>query len=677
MLQRCLPGIVGVFVALGCYWMGAPPKLDPEKANEVAAQFAFVSEPLPEISGEELRKIRKFHPTVDHMAGWLSFVGAGVSIGDLDGNGLSDDLVYVDSRTDEVTVAPAPTTSARFEPFLLKPQSLPYVDKWTAPMGSVIGDYNEDGWQDILVYFWARSPVIYLRTPPQGEQDTPLSRIAFQETDLVTPHQNWHTNAVTTADIDGDGHIDLLVGNYNPDGSRMLEFDGGDIERETLMASFGRATNGGVTRIFLSNGKASSSSQALFRETPDVLTPEVAGGWVFGAGAADLNGDLLPEIYLVHDWGPDRLLVNRSEPGNVKLDVVTGKRSITTPRSLAVGMDTFNGMGVDFVDLNRDGFMDFAVSNITCDYAFHQSTLVFEHTTETEKFDQGIAPFECKSESYGLSRGGWAWDVKFADFNNSGRVQMMQATGFMPGEIDRWPELQEFALSNEELARFPEVYPKLDETAGAAALEHNPFFVYVDDRYFDIAPYMSDRIGDITNGRGFAIADVDWDGQLDFARANNWGQSRFFRNESPNVGVFVGLNLRMVLSDEIPEALRSMMTDTNTIEGEGYTLVISTKPPTTDIPSRPAVGAVVKLTVGQGEEQVVRAAQVDGGNGHSGQRAPELHFGLGEVPSGTDIQAEIAWRDRTGAKQQAKIAPIAAQWHTVYLITRNEKNENQ
>jgi hypothetical protein len=52
---------------------------------------------------------------------------------------------------------------------------------------------------------------------------------------------------------------------------------------------------------------------------------------VFAAGAADLDNDLLPELYFANDFGPDRLLHNRSTPGHPEFVVAEGERKVTTP----------------------------------------------------------------------------------------------------------------------------------------------------------------------------------------------------------------------------------------------------------------------------------------------------------------------------------------------------------
>jgi len=59
-------------------------------------------------------------------------------------------------------------------------------------------------------------------------------------------------------------------------------------------------------------------------------------------------------------------------------------------------------------------------------------------------------------------------------------------------------------------------------------------------------------------------------------------------------------------------------------------------------------------------------AQVDGGNGHSGVRSSELHFGLGELGEGAQVPVELRWRDRLGARHRAELA-LSPGWHSVAL----------
>ena len=52
----------------------------------------------------------------------------------------------------------------------------------------------------------------------------------------------------------------------------------------------------------------------------------------------------------------------------------------------------------------------------------------------------------------------------------------------MPGTINRWPEFHEVGLANEELAKYGAVYPHLVEGDAVSNEEHNPLFVWFQDR---------------------------------------------------------------------------------------------------------------------------------------------------------------------------------------------------
>ena len=57
--------------------------------------------------------------------------------------------------------------------------------------------------------------------------------------------------------------------------------------------------------------------------------------------------------------------------------------------------------------------------------------------------------------------------------------------------------------------------------------------------------------------------------------------------------------------------------------------------------------------------------QVDGGNGHSGKRSPDLHFGLGRAGAGP-FRVELRWRDPGGNVQEHTLS-LPPGWHTVLL----------
>src|SRR6185295_16384164 len=95
-------------------------------------------------------------------------------------------------------------------PFVLPFDALPYDPETMAPTGCMAGDWNEDGREDLLVYFWGRTPVVFLRR----EAARAPSPGAYRAVELAARPALWNTVAATQADLDGDGHLDLIFGNY-------------------------------------------------------------------------------------------------------------------------------------------------------------------------------------------------------------------------------------------------------------------------------------------------------------------------------------------------------------------------------------------------------------------------------------------------------------------------------
>ncbi|MEO5929606.1 MAG: CRTAC1 family protein [Candidatus Kapaibacterium sp.] len=639
-VQRTGRRFAALAAVAGIYFVAQQPTIPPSEMTALANQFHFTSYPLPEVPGSIHKMVRAVHPSLNHMRSWISSVGAGVALNDIDGDGLANDLCYVDPRTDNVTVAPVPGTPARYQPFLLNPAPLPYDPSTMAPMGALPGDFNEDGLTDIMVYYWGRSPVLFLRNDDQsGAIPTAAS---YTPSELVTTNERWFTNCATTADLDGDGHQDIIIGNYFPDGAAILDAKGAGIQ--TMQHSMSRAFNGGTKHILLWAGVTRNANPSVrYNDAGSVLSTDVAHGWTLALGAADLDGDMLPEIYFSNDFGPDHLLHNSSTPGHLKFEILEGERGLTTPRSRVMGRDSFKGMGCDFADVNGDGLLDIFVSNIAGEYSLEESHFLWINTGDQSKIRSGIAPFVDRGEEMGLSRSSWGWDTRFGDFNNDGVPEALQATGFVKGTKNRWPELHELATSNDQLLSDPRCWLELKPGDDLSGDQINPFYAYHSSgRYYNVAAAIGLNRRSVS--RGIATADVDGDGRLDFAVANQWDTSFFYHNDAPAVGAFLGLHLVLPIS-----------------ETEGF----GTYPghPNGAVRGRRAIGAQALIHMPDGRKLV---AQVDGGNGHSGKRSPDLHFGLGNLPAGTPVVADITWRDGNGQlhKQSLNLLPG---WHTVML----------
>ncbi len=646
-LRRNLPR-AAILLALGLLYVAARlPAIPQSERDDLARRFAFSPAELPEIPGPPIRTVRPVQPSLSHIAAWISAVGAGVALADIDGDGLPNDACYVDTRTNQVIVSPVPDsgppedrTRQRYAPFALDFRAFKY-DETMAPMGCLPGNFAEGAATDLLVYFWGRTPVAFLHKPGTG----PLGAASFVAQDLVPGGARWHSNAAAMADVDGDGHPDLIIGNYFPDDSRLLDVHADGTER--MQHSMSRAFNGGGPRLLLWSGATQGATPSVsYRDASDAFPANIRGGWTLAVGAADLDGDLLPELYFANDFGPDRLLHNRSTPGHPALALVTGDRDFWTPKSKTLGYDSYKGMGVEFADLLGRGLLDIFVSNLTTEHALEESNFAFINTGKRGQLAASVAPFKDQSEALGLSRGGWAWDVKLADFDNAGALEMVQATGFVHGRVNRWPELQELALSNDQALHAPMAWMRIGPDDDLSGSQRNPFFVRsASGVYYNIAPELGLEPADKqAPSRGIAIADAYGDGKLDFAVANQWGPTLFYRNQSPTRNRSVELHLRLPIDPQ----------------GRFQTWPGS---PRGGQASRPAIGAQAELTLPDGRRRI---AQVDGGNGHSGKRSPDLHFGLGDVPADTPLQIALSWRDTRGIARHARVT-LAPGIHTILL----------
>ncbi|NYH50601.1 hypothetical protein HNR06_000190 [Nocardiopsis arvandica] len=599
------------------------PSLSGPEKDELAESFAFEVLPLNS-APDGARTERETAPGLTHFAGWISAVGASGALLDLRGLGRSTDVCLVDPRDDSVTLRHAPGSGADGYPVVaLVPEGLPY-DRTMAPMGCVPADVDEDGDLDIIVYYWGRSPVLFMNTA--GPEATPAAE-NFTAHEMVEPMQVWNTTALNFADLDGSGSLDVFVGNYFPDGARVLDPDARTDTRMEMQQSMGLASNAGHNRVLLTAPTGHKDTPPAFTDVSAALPEQVATAWTLAIGFQDLTGNGVPDVYLANDFGNDSMLVNHSAPGDLSLELVKGERNMATPKSQVMGNGSFKGMGVAFTYEDGADLPRILVSNITTPYALHESNFAFVPIGEGSELLDGTVPYTESSEELGIARSGWAWDIRAGDFNNDGTDEILQATGFLQGEHNRWPELQEIAMGNDQMLKYPWAWPGFSEGDDLSGHETNPFWVLADDgRYADLAGVLGIAEYDVT--RSFAFGDVNGDGLLDVVVANQWQDSRIMLNRVP---------------DAPPAAVLRLVRPG--AAGDGALV--------------PAIGASVRAG---GSGQPEQRHQLYPANGHVGVCDPIVHLAAPHGP----LRTTVSWRDADGGQHTADLT-VEPGTHTILL----------
>ncbi|HEY2577503.1 MAG TPA: CRTAC1 family protein [Streptosporangiaceae bacterium] len=634
-LRRLVPAIAAIGLLVGLFFNAALPVSAAGNPSKIASAYKFRSMPIAMPPGyHPTQTIRKVNPAYQHLVSWISSVGASIAMTDVIGHGRSDGMCIVDTRTDDVVVTYTPTAPAadRFTPFVLNAAPLP-MNSTMAPMGCVPGDYNGDGRMDLLVYYWGRTPILFLARStaahPSASAYRPVELMPEYSVNREYNGPDWNTNAVSVSDFEGNGHPDLFVGNYFPD-SAVLNPHG--INNVQMPSSLSDAQNGGGDYIFRWLGGTSGPNPTVRYElVPGAIPYTDSTGWTLGAGTADLTGDGLPELYIANDFGPGHLLYNESTPGHIKFAVAVGQRGAITPKSFVLGRGSFKGMGIDFGDLSNNGKFDMMISDITTPWGLEESNLVFMNQASSgqqmqQELAHGVAPFNQDAEQMGLAWTGWTWDVKFGDFLNSGNLDIVQTDGFIKGTIDRWNWLQEMAMTNDDLLSNPANWPLVEPGNDIAGHQCLAFYAHAnasDSSYVNVSKKLG--LCDPIPTRGVATADTRGDGRLDFAVARQWGPPAFYANQAPAVGHYLGLNLyRPAASGGTP--------------GQGLAGL-----------GDPAYGTTVQIDT-PGHTQI---SQLDGGSGSAGKRSFEVSFGLGSYNG--PVRVHLHWADASGLQHQQTV----------------------
>ena len=349
-------------------------------------------------------------------------------------------------------------------------------------MGVAVGDFDNDGNEDLYVTGFGGNHLY--RNNGNG---------TFSDVTAAsgTAGSGWSTSAAWV-DLDNDGLLDLVV-------LRYVAWNFDDLycgEHEEGHRSYCHPDHfAAVSPLVFHNdghGRFSEVAQKMGLDKP---------GKGLGIAIADYDRDGHLDIAIANDSMPEFLYRNK---GNGTFEE-TGLLA-----SMAVDADghTYAGMGIDFADYNNDGLPDLFIDDLA-----NQGYALY--------LNNGDGSFTYASQAAGMGRISLThsgWGVRFFDYDNDGRKDLLVAQGHDSDNIQlTFPQL-----------RYRE--PLLLTRNNGKGFE-------------DVSAESGKVFLQPLAARGLAIGDLDNDGRVDAVVTTNDGPAVVLRNESPAANHWLMLNL--------------------------------------------------------------------------------------------------------------------------------------
>ncbi|HEV8497894.1 MAG TPA: CRTAC1 family protein [Gemmatimonadaceae bacterium] len=444
-----------------------------------------------------------FDPKIANIEPHVAALGASVSVADFDGDGWPD-LYFTNSRFGEPNALYHNRGDGTFE----EVAGSAGVADLNRPgegvsMGSVWGDFDNDGREDLLVY---RYGYLSLFKNVDGRH--------FRDVTQAAGLNRWmNSNGAIWIDYDRDGLLDLYVTGYFRNDIDLWHL----ATTRIMHNSFEFATNGGKNLMFhnLGHGK--------FEDVTDKLGLG-STRWTLAAAAADLNEDGWPDIYLANDYGPEELYLNDH-----------GKRFTLSTAGLE--SESKSGMSVALGDVYNRGHLDAFVTNISeRGYLFQNNNLRLNEMTQR--------PGRFRSMADGVvADAGWAWGAQFGDLNNDGTNELFVANGFISGDSTKnyWYSMSKIAGANARLFEDAATWPAFGNSS-LSGYERSRVYLNRGLRgWVDVAGAVG--VSDRYDGRAVVLADLSNHGALDVIVANQNQPAVLYRNRPDSANHWITFSL--------------------------------------------------------------------------------------------------------------------------------------
>jgi hypothetical protein len=476
----------------------------------------------------------------------------------------------------------------------------------------MIADFDTDGGADFLCL---KLDGLFLLTGDEKGSFAGPGRLVW-----TAPPELRLPMALTCGDIDGDGDLDLFLGQYKQpyeSGSMPTPYhDANDGSPCYLLLNDGKG-------VFVDVTKGSGLEPKRHRRT-------------YSASLVDLDREGKPDLVVISDFAGVDLYRNLG--GGRFEDVTAG---------WLVEREAF-GMAHALADFNEDGWLDLLVIGMhspTVDRLEHlglwrpDSRLLREMRPRMAHGNRLLLAqpdgFRQSRSNPTIARTGWSWGCTAADFDNDGLPDVYVANGMESRQSVRdyesefWLHDIYVAGSQEDPAAHLYFKAKLGRTQGMGqsygGYDLNRLLLNGENEVFREIGHLA-GVSTADDSRCVVGQDLDGDGRVDLAVTGyeTWPRPkqtlRVFRNTISESGNWIGFRLH-------------------------------------EKPGRPVVGTTISISWQGGSS--VRSLVT--GDSHRSQHGATLHFGLGGAS--TIESAEIRWP--SGLKTQLK-SPGINQYHKLH-----------
>ena len=347
--------------------------------------------------------------------------------------------------------------------------------------GVCIGDYDNDGFDDLLVTSWGQN-VLYHNNGDGTFTDVTAKAGLVQR----GPRPRWNTGCCFV-DYDRDGHLDLFIANYvDLDLSQTPAMGAGKYcQWKGIPVMCGPRGLPGATNILYHNNGDGTFEDVSAKS--GILN--TSGHYAFTVLTGDFDNDGWPDIYVACDSTPSILYHNNHDGTFTDIAIPSGCAYNEDGQEQA-------GMGASAGDYNCDGWLDIFKTNFSDD-----TSSLYRNNGDGTFTDATFAA------GMGLNTRYLGWGCGFVDLDNDGWLDVFQANGH--------------------------VYPEL-EKAGLDTPFKEPKILYRNlrnGRFEDVSSRAGSGVLLARAARGVAFGDFDNDGDIDIVINNMNDTATLLRND--------------------------------------------------------------------------------------------------------------------------------------------------